>query len=92
VRLVALGALVLLVCGCKQPAIDSRPSDNANISVDLLLTIDGCKVYRFYDNGSARYVTICPDYRRTSTIGDWVQSTGKAAVNHPSTIDAARMP
>ncbi len=85
-------ALALLVCGCERPAMESRPSDNANISVDLLLTIDGCKVYRFYDNGHARYVTICPDYRRTSTIGGYTQSQGESSVYVPSTIDAVRMP
>lgn len=34
-------------------------SSNSDVEVELLFEHDGCKVYRFFDGGSAKYYTDC---------------------------------
>lgn len=54
----ALLILALLCASCSKPE-QQRQQVNQNFSVDLLFEHDGCKVYRFYDHGGARYYTNC---------------------------------
>lgn len=60
--------LILLVAGCKDP-ISTKQTDNKDITVQLMFTHDGCKVYRFQDDGN-KYFTNCSE-----TL--WEESCGK---------------
>lgn len=53
--------VALLLAGCEEipPVSSGRPSDNEAVSVSLLFTYDGCKVYRFFDLGRDRYFVKC---------------------------------
>lgn len=88
---VLLTLAVSVLTACAADPISRHSSDNSQIQVDKLLTIEGCTVYRFHDE-SYRYVTICPDARRTSTNGDFTTSNGKQTFRHPNTIDVVRNP
>lgn len=50
----------ILVAACN-PAkpIDTEKTDNVEISVGLLFEHDGCKMYRFKDNGNFVYYSSC---------------------------------
>ena len=50
---------------------------NPSVKVELLFEADGCKVYRFYDRGNARYFTKCQN--GSSSVG-WLESCGKNCV------------
>ena len=54
-------------------------SSNPTAKVQLLFEVDGCKVYRFYDGGAARYFTNCRN--GNSSIG-WVESCGKNCIRY----------
>ncbi len=47
--------------GCEERAepIHQAMTNNAQITVDFLFENDGCKVYRFVDNGRSIYYTNC---------------------------------
>lgn len=62
---------VILFAGCAKEAKETVKADNANFSVELLFEVDGCKMYRFYDNGRYRYFSNC----KGST--QWSESCGK---------------
>ena len=63
--IIALSAILVLAgCGKPQPA----PTED---NVVRLFTVDGCTVYRFYDNGYSRYFTNC------SGSTQWSESSGK---------------
>ena len=53
--------LALLITSCKvQQPLTSKPSENnKTYKVDYLFEHDGCKVYRFYDEGNYVYFTNC---------------------------------
>jgi hypothetical protein len=51
-------ALLVLLAGCVEKAIEIRPTNNAAIQVETLFTKDGCTVYRFNDDGR-RYFVRC---------------------------------
>lgn len=53
-----VSALCLLDCE-DESAFHKRQSDNRKQSVEHILTIDGCRVYRFEDVGQYRYLTTC---------------------------------
>lgn len=57
--------LVTILFGCAKPPLQTSQTDNNEFQVSHLFTHDGCKVYRFFDNGRYRYFTNC-----TSTISD----------------------
>ena len=57
----------LFLFSCEAKAIRTDRTDNPTVSVDLLLQHDGCKVYRFTDNGHAHYFVKCADTRTATT-------------------------
>ena len=50
--------LIAALIGCSRDAEKSTPAGR-DFQVDTLFTHDGCTVYRFYDEGRARYFTNC---------------------------------
>jgi hypothetical protein len=51
--------ITLFVASCTREAQKEVSTTNANFKVKLLFEIDGCKVYRFVDNGDYKYFTTC---------------------------------
>ena len=54
---VALSCLIL--SACTEPAESTVASSNPNVSVEKLLTVGDCTVYRFQDAGYNRYFSNC---------------------------------
>ena len=54
---IALSCLILVACS--EPAESTASSSNPNVSVEKLLTVDDCTVYRFQDGGYNRYFSNC---------------------------------
>lgn len=52
-------ALALAGCDANTP-VSVQKTDNSQVSVDLLFTVEGCRVYRFLDALHFHYLTICP--------------------------------
>jgi hypothetical protein len=50
--------IALVFASCKREAERQVVVTNANFKVELLFEVDGCKVYRFNDNGY-KYFTTC---------------------------------
>jgi hypothetical protein len=48
----------LTLSSCTYEAKSIVKTDNSKFNVELLFEIDGCKVYRFFDNGY-KYFTTC---------------------------------
>jgi len=78
-RVIAIAALAALAA-CYSDPIERRTTDNPNIDVSLLLTVEGCRVYRFED-ARAVYVTICGDKRTASTASSHYESCGKSCTH-----------
>lgn len=59
---------MFLFGGCTNPSPDktTRSDSNPSYDVSLLFDHDGCKVYRFYDIGTARYFVKCGNSSSTS--------------------------
>jgi len=76
--LLILCLAIVALGGCSQPAQETAATSNSDISVELLFTHDGVKVYRFYDYGHAVYFT---DARGGTS---WEQSDGKSS--YPMTV------
>jgi hypothetical protein len=71
IRLFALCALLL---ACAEDPVSTSSTNNPDVPVALLFTHDGCKVYRFMDNGY-HYFARCG--LSTSAIGSHLESCGK---------------
>lgn len=48
----------MLLVSCFGDPVSTSPTNNPEFKVELLFEHDGCKVYRFSDNGT-RYFTTC---------------------------------
>ncbi len=59
-------------CSIEQPLSVNRADNNRTYTVEYLFEHDGCKVYRFRDNGNYIYFSNC-NGNVTSVINDSVQ-------------------
>jgi hypothetical protein len=57
-KILFLGLISVLFLSCQREGIEELKTDNVNYRVELLFEVDGCKVYRFWDNGY-KYFTTC---------------------------------
>lgn len=76
--------LLIVTTACQEPPSQRRDAtsntaydatSNTAYDVDLLFEHDGCKVYRFYDNGRSRYFITCKDAVTGETT--WTENCGK---------------
>jgi hypothetical protein len=76
-------ALILSGCGQKDAQSTSQ-SSNPGISVDFLFEHDGCKLYRFNDNGHSVYYSKC----MSSSTVSWneTEMVGKVMTTRPYLI------
>jgi hypothetical protein len=73
---ISIIAICLSISACtKAPLYESR-TENSEISLDTLVTKDGCTVYRFSDAGRYHYFARC----LTSTSVSSTETCGKAYV------------
>jgi hypothetical protein len=52
-------ALAITLAGCTKQAAGIAQTDNAHFEVERLFETDGCKVFRFEDNGRDHYFAHC---------------------------------
>lgn len=64
--------ILIMLTACVTPGEKEVNSSNSDFKVELLFTVDGCKVYRFHDGGNSRYFSTC---KGSST--SWNESCGK---------------
>jgi hypothetical protein len=64
--------LLMHACSIEQPLSVNRADNNRTYTVEYLFEHDGCKVYRFRDNGNYIYFSNC-NGNVTSVINDSVQ-------------------
>jgi hypothetical protein len=57
--LIIIACIASLSCARQIPVSSVTPENNKTYQVDLLFENDGCKVYRFRDNGNYVYFTNC---------------------------------
>lgn len=50
--------VILAFISCGKPAQESSPTTNPQFKAEMLFEHDGCRVYRFYDDGAV-YFTTC---------------------------------
>ena len=74
----------LLLVACTEPAESTASSSNPNVSVEKLLTVDDCTVYRFQDAGYNRYFSSCKTGHSEMT---YQQNCGKNC-SRPETISS----
>lgn len=48
----------MLYGACAKEAQEHRPASNTSFDVELLFTVDGARVYRFYDGGGPHYFAV----------------------------------
>lgn len=63
-KVICFGLLWLILasivsCTSNKPLVRSKAQNNDTYKVDYLFEHDGCKVYRFMDNGDYVYFTNC---------------------------------
>lgn len=89
-RMIVLAAVALTACA-NEP-VSKAETNNPSVSVDMLVTIEGCHVYRFYDTGRYHYTTICPDGRSARVSSAWSEQQGKTVVTEYEELDTVRKP
>lgn len=62
-------ALILTGCSTEKPLTKQTAKNNATYTVEYLFEHDGCKVYRFKDDGHYVYFTSCKG-ETTSIMSD----------------------
>lgn len=75
---------LLLLAACTAEPITTNRTDNPEIALDLLLTSpEGCKVYRFEDEGRHRYFAACPN---ATVMSSHTEAAGKMIVTVPEEV------
>lgn len=58
---------IISLVGCEAKSVGIEPSNNAEVNVERLFDIEGCRVYRFFDAGRSRYFANCGNITTTSS-------------------------
>jgi len=67
--------LVLSMGGCEVPPVSTSPTNNAAVPVSLLFEHDGCRVYRFEDEGRDHWFVRCAG--ASSSTASTTENCGK---------------
>ncbi len=78
--LLTISGFVFISCAIQQPIEKKKPENNATYEVEYLFEHDGCKVYRFLDNGHYVYFTNCKG-NVTSIEGDSIATRINTVTN-----------
>jgi hypothetical protein len=68
---------VLFLVGCTTAPVSVHKTTNPNVQVELLFEYDGCRVYRFEDDG-VHYFSRCFGASTSETF--WMQKEGKISL------------
>lgn len=81
----ALGSLVAAsLAGCGATPISKAQTGNPEVEAGLIARIEGCNLYRIYDNGSRVYMTVC---RGQAERTRWTESCGKGCTRTVETLN-----
>ena len=83
---IALLCLLAGLSACETSPVSTQQTDNKEVTVDLLFTHDGCKVYRFLDDGFHYYAVCTQGAAATSSeirVGKKHRPEEIATVSHP---------
>jgi hypothetical protein len=50
---------LLLLSACYSDGLETRTTDNEKFKIEMLFTVEGCRVYRFFDAGRSHYFSRC---------------------------------
>jgi hypothetical protein len=75
-KIILSGLALLMLTGCLKDAERAASSSNGQVTVGLLTSVEGCDVYRFFDDGNAHYFVKCKDAHVTE-IDERTESCGK---------------
>lgn len=64
---VAVVGMIAALVGCGTDAVSVSTTNNPEVNAEHLFSMDGCKVYRFKDYGSAHYFVKCGEDEETIT-------------------------
>lgn len=83
----AMVAVAFSLSGCGKDPVATSSTNNPNVSVSLMFEHDGCKVYRFVDDGRYVYYSNC----RGTTQSFKEETCGKGCIAHiPVTVQTVR--
>jgi hypothetical protein len=71
-------AAAITFTSCSNPGVERTPTENKNVTVDLMCTVEGRHVYRMIDAGRSVYFVINPN----STTTCWNEQQGKVTVQN----------
>lgn len=75
--------LALLALACEATPVSTNRTSNPGLLVELLFEHDGCRVYRFRDNGNLHYYAHCG-----SQVTAWgYHKSGKSTVREEISTD-----
>lgn len=74
--------LLMLLVSCAKDPVSNSKTNNSKFEVSTLFEHDGCKVYRFDDNGNYHYFTNC-----TSVEKNYYRQCGKSRCHKTETIE-----
>jgi hypothetical protein len=80
--------VVLGLAGCKDEGRGAiRPADTGNpdVSAFLLATVDGCRVWRLYDQSQGRYVYVST-CGASGSKAQWTEGCGKNCTRHVESL------
>jgi|GEM_PF-6692770 len=80
--------MLLILSACSSDPVKREQSTNSEIKVDVLFDYDGCRAYRFYDDG-AKYLVKCGNSGTTSW--DTKRLTGKMVYTEHHSIQTAEV-
>jgi hypothetical protein len=68
---------------CSTPGVERIVTENKNVTVDLMCTVEGRNVYRMYDGSREVYFVINPN----STTTAWQEQVDETTVNRTVTAE-----
>jgi hypothetical protein len=73
VSIFLLALVAISFTSCYKDPVQRQGTDNVDVPVELIFTVDSCKVYRFRDGGRAHYIVIGQNAIQTMSV----QHSGK---------------
>lgn len=86
-KLLLIAITAALLCACEAQPVSVSSTNNPSVPVALLFEHDGCKVYRFKDDGRTLYFSKCEasaGQQLAQSTTTWSESCGKNCVRDVS--------
>lgn len=88
-KLIALCFLAVLSSGCGVTAVSESSTNNPNLKVQFLFENDGCRIYRFYDEGYPVYYTKCGGVSSGEASWSQPRMVGKVITRRPVEVSTS---